>query len=143
MRYFDTGVLLKLYLPEPRAAEAVAFVNANPGKAPINNLHELEMRSALRQKVGRGELTHTECDVLIDQVESDLTTGVHEQVTVSWPDVFATAEALSAAHGVGTLCRSLDTLHVALALELGATEFCSFDLRQSRMAAAAGLAVIS
>ena len=28
MRYYDTGVLLKLYLPEPRAAEAVAFVNA-------------------------------------------------------------------------------------------------------------------
>lgn len=30
MRYFDTGVLLKLYLPEPRAAEAVALVNASP-----------------------------------------------------------------------------------------------------------------
>ena len=63
MRYFDTGVLLKLYLPEPR--------------------------------------------------------------------------------GLGTLCRSLDTLHVALALTSGATEFCTFDLRQSRMAAAAGLTVIS
>lgn len=37
----------------------------------------------------------------------------------------------------------LDTLHVALALELGATEFCTFDLRQSRMAAAAGLMVVS
>jgi hypothetical protein len=36
----------------------------------------------------------------------------------------------------------LDTLHVALALELDAAEFCSFDLRQSRMAAAAGLTVI-
>ncbi len=143
MRYFDTGVLLKLYLPEPRAAEAVAFLNASPGKPPINNLHELEMRSALRQKVGRGELTQSECDALIAQVESDLTTGVHDRVTVSWPDVFATAEALSTAHGVGTLCRSLDTLHVALALELGATEFCTFDLRQSRMAAAAGLTVIS
>jgi hypothetical protein len=57
MRYFDTGVLLKLYLPEPRAAEAVSFVNASPNKAPINNLHELEMRSALRQKAGRGELS--------------------------------------------------------------------------------------
>jgi len=142
MRYFDTGVLLKLYLPEPRASE-VAFVSASPGKPPVNHLHELEMRSALRQKAGRGELTQMECDALITQVESDLTTGVHERVTVSWPDVFATAEALSAAHGSGTLCRSLDTLHVALALELGATEFCSFDLRQSRMAAAAGLAVIS
>ena len=124
MRYFDTGVLLKFYLPEPRAAEAVPFVSASPGKPPVNHLHELEMRSALRQKSGRGELTQMECDALISQVESDLTTGVHERVTVSWPDVFATAEALSAAHGSGTLCRSLDTRHVALALELGATSPC-------------------
>lgn len=121
----------------------MALVNASPGKPPVTPLHELEMRSALRQKAGRGELTQTECDALIAQVESDLTTGVHERLSVSWPDVFATAETLSAAHGVGTLCRSLDTLHVALALEFGATEFCSFDLRQSRMAAAAGLTVIS
>lgn len=88
-------------------------------------------------------MTQSECDALIDQVQADHTEGVNERVTVSWPDVFATAEALSAAHGVGTLCRSLDTLHVALALELGATEFCTFDMRQSRMAAAAGLDVIS
>jgi predicted nucleic acid-binding protein len=142
MRYFDTGVLLKLYLPEPRAAEAVSFVNASPGKPPVNILHELEMRSALRQKAGRGELTQIECETLIAQVESDLTASVHERVAVSWPDVFATAESLSAAHGISTLCRSLDTLHVALALELGATEFCTFDLRQARMAAAAGLNVI-
>jgi hypothetical protein len=40
------------------------------------------------------------------------------------------------------LCRTLDTLHVASASELGASEFCSFDLRQSRMAAAAGFTVI-
>ncbi len=143
MRYFDTGVLLKLYLPEPRAADAVAYVNASHGKPLVNDLHELEMRSALRQKAGRSELTQTECDELIAQVESDLTTGVYDRVTVSWPDVFATAEALSAAHGTTTLCRSLDTLHVALALELGAAEFCTFDLRQSRMAKAAGLTVIS
>ena len=143
MRYFDTGVLLKLYVPEPRAAEAVALVNASPGKPPVNPLHELEMRSALRQKAGRAELTQAECDILIAQVESDLSADIHERVTVSWPEVFATAEALSAAHGVGTLCRSLDTLHVALALELGAAEFCTFDLRQARMAAAAGLVVVS
>ena len=80
---------------------------------------------------------------MIAQLQADLTGGVIERVTVSWPDVFTTAKALSAPHGVGTLCRSLDTLHVALALELGATEFCTFDQRQSRMAAAAGLNVIS
>jgi len=143
MRYFDTGVLLKLDLPEPRSTDAVALVNGSPGKPAVSPLHELEIRSALRQKTGRGELTQTECDTLISQVEADIINGMHQRATASWSDVFATAEALSAAHGIGTLCRTLDTLHVALALELGATEFCTFDLRQSRMAAAAGLVVIS
>jgi hypothetical protein len=38
-------------------AEAVVFVNAGPRKPPVNHLHELEMRSALRQKARRGEFT--------------------------------------------------------------------------------------
>jgi|688.fasta_scaffold570210_2 predicted nucleic acid-binding protein len=143
MRYFDTGVLLKLYLPEPRATEAIEFVNAVPDKPLVNDLHELEIRSALRQKVGRGELTQTECFTLLAQLETDFANGVHDRVPVSWNDVFATAESLSASYGVETLCRTLDTLHVALALQCGATEFCTFDVRQSRMAEAAGLTVIS
>jgi hypothetical protein len=61
MRYFDTGVLLKLYLPEPGADEAVAFVKASGNVPPLTLLHELEMRSALRQKFGRGEITGIEC----------------------------------------------------------------------------------
>lgn len=143
MRYFDTGVLLKLYLPELRAAEALAHVNASPNVPPITPLHELEMRSALRQKVGRKEITLAECEAMLAQMEEDLTSGVHERMNVVWTNVFATAEALSTAHGVSALCRSLDTLHVALAIELGAKEFCTFDHRQSFMAAASGLTVIS
>jgi len=72
-----------------------------------------------------------------------LSTGVLERLTVVWPDVFATVEALYSAHDISTLCRSLDTLHVALAIELGFEEFCTFDLRQSLMASAAGLKVLS
>ena len=41
MRYFDTGVLLKLYLPEPGADEAVAFVKASGNVPPLTLLHEL------------------------------------------------------------------------------------------------------
>lgn len=141
MRYFDTGVLLNLYLPEPRAAEAVAHVSASV--PTITPLHELEMRSALRQKVGRGEITRAECEALMADLDADLSSGVHLRATVVWADVFARAESLSHTHGTITLCRSLDTLHVALALELGATEFCTFDHRQCLMAAAAGLTVIS
>lgn len=142
MRYFDTGVLLKLYLPEPRADEAVAFVKESVNVPPLTLLHELEMRSALRQKYGRGEITGLECEGVLLQMAEDLDAGVHEKVAVIWPEVFATAETLSRTHGVETLCRSLDTLHVALAIELGATEFCTFDQRQSQMARAAGIRVI-
>lgn len=72
----------------------------------------------------------------------DLDAGVHKKVAMNWPEGFATAETLSRTHGVETLCRSLDTLHVALAIELGATEFCTFGQRQSQIARAAGIRVI-
>lgn len=50
MRYFDSGILLKLYLPEPNAAEAVALVQG-PGTSPIiTPLHVLEMRSSTTAK---------------------------------------------------------------------------------------------
>jgi predicted nucleic acid-binding protein len=55
---------------------------------------------------------------------------------------FDSDEQLSADHTAATLCRTLDTLHVALALELGATEFCTFDHRQAALASLAGLTVI-
>jgi predicted nucleic acid-binding protein len=43
---------------------------------------------------------------------------------------------------VSTLCRSLDILQVAMAMVLGASEFCTFDVRQARMAKASGISVI-
>ena len=126
MRYFDTGVLLKLYLAELRAADAVKFVNSSGNKPPFTELHRLEMRSALRQKKGRGDITMAECQTLLADLQKDVSQGVFQSHSVSWPDVFVRAEALSASHGAATLCRSLDTLHVALAMEMGVTEFCTF-----------------
>lgn len=143
MRYFDTGVLLKLYLPEPRAAEAITHVRSSAHPPPITRLHELELRSALRQKAGRGEISHAECTAVLAQMDADLAGRVLERVEVQWTDVFAIAESLSDKHGTGTLCRSLDTLHGALAMSLETAEFCTFDHRQSLMAAAAGLVLIS
>lgn len=103
MRYFDTGVLLKLYLPEPRAVEAASFVNGCGNLPPVTPLHEMEMRSALRQKAGRGEISVSECEMLIAQLDADLGGGVHRRTGVVWSDVFDTVESLSAAHGVKTL----------------------------------------
>jgi len=142
MRYFDTSVLLKLYVPEPRSAEAAALVAASQNRASLTDLHLLELHSALRQKMGRGELSEAQCRALMEQLKSDIGSGTHSRVKLEWHEIFALAEALSAAHGTVTMCRSLDTLHVATAIHLGCTEFCSFDRRQALLAAAAGLVIL-
>jgi len=130
MRYFDSGVPLKLDLPEFRNPEAAQHFRQSPVLVPFTPLHGVEMRLALRQKVERGEISAAECARLLHAVDSDLALGVLSTPTIGWPDVYPEAETLSAAHTVSTLCRSLDILHVALAVVLGASEFCTFDVRQ-------------
>ena len=142
MRYFDSGVLLKLYLSEPNSAQAVALVQEQGGLPPITALHRLEMKAAFGQKHGRGEITETERNAVLASFENDLAAGIFAGINPTWADVFAKAENLATAHAATNLCRSLDTLHVALALELGATDFCTFDGRQAVMAKAAGLVVV-
>ena len=142
MRYFDTGVLLKLYLREPNSAQAVALVQEKGERPPLTALHRLEMKAAIGQKLSRGEITEAERDQVLASFESDVAGGVFAETSPAWVDVFATAESFATAYAATTLCRSLDTLHVALAAELGATEFCTFDARQATMAKAAGLSVV-
>ena len=142
MRYFDSGVLLKLYLREPNSAQAVALVQEKGGAPLLTPLHRLEVKAAIGQKLGRAEITATERENVLADFENDIATGVFVEVAPDWPTVFAKAEALASAHAAANLCRSLDTLHVALALELGGSEFCTFDARQSAMAKAAGVAVV-
>ncbi len=48
MRYFDSGVLLKLYLREPNSAQAVALVQEQGGAPPLTALHRLEMKGCHR-----------------------------------------------------------------------------------------------
>ncbi len=142
MRYCDSGVLLKLYLHEPNSAQAVSLVQEKGGTPPLTALHRLEMKAAFAQKYGRGEITAAERDGVMADFASDIASGVFAETFPEWPAVFTRAENLAAAHSATNLCRSLDALHVAVALELGALDFCTFDGRQAAMAKAAGLAVV-
>ncbi len=69
----------------------------------------------------------------------DLEQGVWHQAALNWDATVASAERLITTHTVRHGARSMDLLHVATALELGATEFLSFDLKQRRIAEAEGL----
>lgn len=140
--YFDTGVLLKAYVPEPNSRLADALILEAAPPLPFTHLHEIEMRTALRLKRGRGEITAAELKTALRDLQADITAGRLEKPAYNLVAVFHKAEELSAKYAADTLARSLDILHVAAALTLGARVFVSFDERQRKIARRARLKVL-
>jgi predicted nucleic acid-binding protein len=62
-------------------------------------------------------------------------------ISCDWAAVHAEAERLSAGYTAEGGHRSMDILHVATALSMGAREFLSFDGNQTGLASAEGLTV--
>lgn len=108
---------------------------------PICWLHQLEFRNALRLRVFRREITPAQRDGSLNGFLADCACGVWRTIAPPLADLLTEAERLSALQTERLGTRSLDILHVGSALVLGATEFISFDQRQSALAKAAGLKV--
>ncbi len=75
-------------------------------------------------------------------LQADITAGLLEKPACDLVAVFHKAGELSAKYAASTLARSLDILHVAAALTLGARVFVSFDDRQRKIARRARLNVL-
>ncbi|MEW6364300.1 MAG: type II toxin-antitoxin system VapC family toxin [Acidobacteriota bacterium] len=141
LAYFDSAVIIKIYVPEADSAAAAKLVQRQKHPLILTRLHELEIRNACRLKQGRGELSSDQVARVFGRVDRDIAQGRLLRMSSDWPEVFHRAEELSARHASECLARSLDVLHVACALLLGADRFYSFDRRQRVLAARAGLRV--
>jgi predicted nucleic acid-binding protein len=104
----------------------------------LTPFHRVEWAHAVAQNVFRRALSNQNATQLHSDFEADVRRGVWLEVAI--PEAtFETAIELARKHVPKLGCRTLDTLHVASALELGADEFWSFDSRQLKLARAAGL----
>lgn len=101
----------------------------------------VEIVHAFQARVFRGEWSSEFADLIRADFLSDLETGLLCPVEPSWPDVFKLAASLAVATVARCGNRTLDTLHVASAVMLGAKMFYSFDVRQRALAAVVGLHV--
>ncbi len=142
MTYVDTGLLVKALCPEPDMATAHAILQACEPPLPFTDLHALEVRNAIRLKRFRDELTDAEGEWALAILAEDLEAGLLAKPALDLSAVFHRAEQLSGRHAAVTGARSLDILHVAAALELGATSFASLDERQRALARKAGLKLL-
>jgi hypothetical protein len=139
--YVDTSVLVSLYIPDANSPQADAWRQANPVAIDFTGLHRIELRNALGLAVFQQRLTSAEAQAAWQDVEQDLADGLLVPIPDSWDKLIPQAERLVEHHTPTIGSRSLDILHVASALVSGATEFCTFDARQRRLAQLAGLQV--
>jgi uncharacterized protein len=139
--YADTSFLAALYVRDTHSEVAAAEQRRRRAPLPMSSLHGLELRNAIRLCVFRRQMKPTQARRALAFVDGDLTTGVLAATEPSMAAVWRRASDLSTQHTAHTGCRSLDILHVAAALELGATRFLTFDERQRGLARRAGLRV--
>jgi hypothetical protein len=140
--YVDTGIMVKGYVLEADSPAAIAILEAAGDPLVFSHVHALEIPNAIRLKRFRGEITAAEETAAVRAFRADVDAGRLARPDYDLAAVFIRAEGLSAKHSGGIGSRSLDLLHVAAALEAGCAALASFDDRQRKLAALAGLKLI-
>jgi predicted nucleic acid-binding protein len=135
--YADTSFFVSLYLSDRHSGEAERRMASKP-RIWFAPLHRVEWMHAIAQHVFRKEMSALEARRTQGELARDVGSGLW--VKVDLPEsVWETCAELARRHGPRLGMRTLDSLHVAAALELGAKFFWTFDERQARLAAVAGL----
>lgn len=131
--YPDSSFLISLYSPDANSAAALALIGRTREKLILTPFTEFEVANAFELRVFRGQDKPDKARRSLKSFEQDVQDGVFHSVKL--PEaLFVRAREIvlrtAAAHGT----RSIDLLHVAAALELGADILYSFDERQRQLA---------
>ena len=135
--YVDTSFLVSLYLTDQHSPESRRRIISAPS-IWFTPLHNAEWTHALGQHVFRGQLSLSESQRMHERMEDHQRTG--RWILLPMPeDAFDVCAELARRYGPKLGVRTLDSLHVACALELKADRFWTFDERQAKLAKAEGL----
>lgn len=137
--YPDTSALVPLYAVDSHS-QAAERLFAGASRAWVTPLHRAEVAHALERQVFYGRLDAAGSARAWADFEQDLESGLWLRGEVP-PAAFERCADLARRHAARLNPRTLDSLHVACALDLGAAAFWTFDARQAELARTAGLAV--
>lgn len=135
--YVDTCFFVSLYLTDQHSAEVERRLRSRPSLW-MTPLHVAEWTHAIEQHVFREAISRNEADRLLERFQEHRAQNLWREAPL--PDrAFEVCAQLAHRHAARLGVRTLDTLHVASALELKAEQFWTFDARQAKLALAAGL----
>jgi predicted nucleic acid-binding protein len=138
--YADTSFLASLYGADANAVQAIQLVEALRPSFIITPFSELEFITAFEARGFRKLLTAAEIEASMQAFRADLAMGVLERRPAP-PNAYTRATVLSKLYTRTLGSRTLDILQVAIALELDAEIFFTFDKDQAKLAKRAGLTV--
>jgi predicted nucleic acid-binding protein len=135
--YADTSFFFSLYGSDAHSSEARRLIGSGPS-IWFTPLHYAEWLHAIGQHVFRRAISPAEALKLQADLENDRTAGLWAETSV--PEMaLDTCAGLARRYGARLGIRTLDSLHVASALELKAKQFWTFDDRQAKLAQAEGM----
>lgn len=135
--YADSSFFVSVYLTDRHTPEARLQLASRP-VLWMTPLHVAEWVHAVEQHVFRRAISRREADRFIQLFHDDRRQGLWREVAL--PDrAFEVCAQLAHPYVARLGVRTLDSLHVASALELKAEHFWTFDQRQAKLALAVGL----
>jgi len=140
MLYLDTSALLKLYLNEQGSEPTQRLVAGQRHPLPVWEIQQMEFVNAMRLKVFWKDISPADADRQIELFKDRRRRGLYYHPEIDRLELAGAFERLSR-KTMQTGARTLDILHVACALVLGARQFVTFDAKQTLVARQAGLEV--
>jgi predicted nucleic acid-binding protein len=138
--YVDSSFFVSLYAVDGHSAAARELMSLKPS-VWLTPLHTAEFVHAITRQVFLGKISPAESVSVYQDLEHDNATGIWQKISLP-ENAFELCAELARRHGAKLGIRTLDSLHVASALELKADRFWTFDERQAKLAKAEGLKTI-
>lgn len=135
--YADTSFLIAVYLQDAHSREAYHRMATHPTLS-ITPFGRAEVANAMYRQIFLKRTSTVNAGAAWQNFESDCRSSLlhsTELPEATWVGVIELARRYCPTLGV----RTLDSLHVACALELKADKFWTFDDRQAKLAEAVGL----
>ncbi len=135
--YADTSFMVSLYVQDGHSEAAQALMNLTP-RLWFSPLHLAECFHAIAQQVFYQRISAADARAVYRHLRSDQTSGLWAETPIP-ENAFGLCADLARRYGPKLGIRTLDSLHIACALELKAGQFWTFDERQANLAKAVGL----
>jgi predicted nucleic acid-binding protein len=137
--YADSSFFVSLYLNDTHSREVQRRITKAP-RLWLTPLHRVEWTHVIVQHVFLRKISVEEARQFYAAFEADRLRALWSEVPM--PEMaFEISVQLAKRHGPRIGLGTLDTLHVASALELRAERFWTFDERQAKLARVVGLKV--